>query len=133
MSKVTTGRTQLPIDECKDWILHALELEEQYSTNIRYAVDGKWEFLVVINSLSLGDLFHDITRLTKIEKVTGMVLIKTKKRCRRIGDDDDDELWFGRPIGQKKLQEWINDLINWTVYSSRYESKLSKASIHRSR
>ena len=77
MSKVTTGRTQLPIDECKDWILHALELEEQYSTNIRYAVDGKWEFLVVINSL--GDLFHDVTRLTKIEKVTGMVLIKTRK------------------------------------------------------
>ena len=122
MSKVTTGRTQLPIDECKDWILHALELEEQYSTNIRYAVDGKWEFLVVINSLSLGDLFHDVTRLTKIEKVTGMVLIKTKKRCRGMGDDDDDELWFGRPIGQKKLQEWINDLINWTVYSSRYRN-----------
>jgi hypothetical protein len=122
MSKVTTGRTQLPIDECKDWILHALELEEQYSTNIRYAVDGKWEFLVVINSLSLGDLFHDVTRLTKIEKVTGMVLIKTRKSCRGIGDDDDDELWFGRPIGQKKLQEWINDLINWTVYSSRYRN-----------
>ena len=45
MSKVTTGRTQLPIDECKDWILHALELEEQYSTNIRYAVDGNGNFL----------------------------------------------------------------------------------------
>jgi hypothetical protein len=119
MSEITTRRTQLPIDECKDWILHALELEEQYSTNIRYAVDGKWEFLVVINSL--GDLFHDVTRLTKIEKVTGMVLIKTRKPCRGIGDDDDD-LWFGRPIGQKKLQEWIDDLINWTVYSSRYRN-----------
>jgi len=29
MSKVTRT-TQLPIDECKDWILHAVELEEQF-------------------------------------------------------------------------------------------------------
>ena len=120
MSEVTptTRITQLPIDECKDWILHALKLKEQYSSNIRYAVDSKWEFLVVINNLN--DSFPDVKTLTKIEKITGMILIKTRKSCRRI-DGDDGELWFGRSIEQKKLQHWINDLISWTVYS-RYRN-----------
>jgi len=60
MSEVTptTRITQLPIDECKDWILHAYE-----------------------------------------------------------GIDDEGELWFGRPIEQKKLWQCINDLISWSVYS----------------
>jgi hypothetical protein len=114
----TTRITQLPIDECKDWILHAFKLTEHYSRNIRYAVDGKWEFLIVINNLDYS--FSDVKTLTKIEKITGMILIKTKKSCRRI-DGDDGELWFGRPIEQKKLQQWINDLISWSVYS-RYRN-----------
>jgi hypothetical protein len=36
-------------------------------------------------------------------------------------DGYDGELWFGRPIEQKKLQQWINDLISWTIYS-RYRN-----------
>jgi len=108
----------ITIDECKDWILHALKLTEHYSSNIKYAVDSKWEFLVVINNLN--DSFPDVKTLTKIEKITGMILIKTKKSCRRI-DGDDGELWFGRPIEQKKLEQWINDLISWTIYS-RYRN-----------
>ena len=39
---MTEAITQLPIDECKDWILHALDVKDQYCT-IRYAVYNKWE------------------------------------------------------------------------------------------
>lgn len=52
--------------------------------------------------------------------MTGMVLIKTRKPYGGI-DGDDGELWFGRPIEQKKLEQWINDLIRWTIYS-RYRN-----------
>jgi len=114
----TTRITQLPLDECRDWILHAFKLTGHYSRNIRYAVDGKWEFLIVINNLNYS--FSDVKTLTKIEKITEMILIKKKKSGRRI-DGDDGELWFGRPIEQKKLQQWINDLISWSVYS-RYRN-----------
>jgi hypothetical protein len=53
MSEIATRRVQLPIDECKDWILHALEIKEQYYRTIRYAADKKWEFLIVDCTLLL--------------------------------------------------------------------------------
>jgi hypothetical protein len=40
-----------------------------------------------------------------------MALIKTRKFYGGI-DYSEDQLWFGRSIDQKKLQEWISDLIN---------------------
>jgi hypothetical protein len=60
--------------------------------------------------------------LAKNEKVTGMILIKTRKFYSVI-DYGNNELWFGRPIDRKKLRGWINDLINWAVYEIQ-ESKL---------
>jgi hypothetical protein len=42
----------------------------------------------------------DVKILIKIERTTGMNLIKTTRpHCSFVG-----ELWFGRPIEQKKLQ-----------------------------
>jgi len=45
----TTKRTQLAIDECKDWILRELEIHSMNLSNvtgIRYIVDKKWEFVI---------------------------------------------------------------------------------------
>jgi hypothetical protein len=95
--------TQLPIDECKDWILHALDTKDQYCTsNISF------------------ECFPDVNILTKIKRTTGMDLIKTTRKILH-GSNFVDELWFGRPIEQKKLQQWIADLINWSIYS-RYRN-----------
>src|SRR5438874_518067 len=102
--------TQLPINECKDWILHALGVNDQYCT-IRYAVYNKWEFLIINSNIS----FERVNILTKIKRTTGMDLIKA---TRSHGNNFVDDLWFGRPIEQKKLQQWIADLINWSIYST---------------
>ena len=55
---MTETITQLPIDECKDWILHALGIIDQYCI-IRYAIYNKWEFLIVTSSISF-ECFPDI-------------------------------------------------------------------------
>jgi hypothetical protein len=83
--------------------LHALELEEQY-----YYRSIRSEVVIVDYH---NDLFPDVKTFSKIEKVTEMALIKTRKFYGGI-DYGEDQLWFGRPIDQKKLQEWKSDLIN---------------------
>jgi len=113
---MTETITQLPIDECKDWILHALGIIDQYCI-IRYAIYNKWEFLIVNSSISF-ECFPDIRILTKIERTTGMSLIKA---TRKFHSSFVEELWFGRPIEHKKLQQWITDLISWSIYC-RYKN-----------
>jgi hypothetical protein len=105
--------TQLPIHECKDWNLHVVGIKDQYCT-IRYDIYNKWEFLIVTSSTI--ECFPDIRILTKIERTTEMNLIKTRKL-----QGGFVELRFGRPVEQKKLQQWIVDLINWSIYS-RYRN-----------
>jgi hypothetical protein len=109
---MTEAITQLPIDECKDWILHAFDVKDQHCT-IRYAVYNKWEFLIINSNISF-ECFPDVNILTKIKRTIGMNLIKTTRSHGSFVDD----LWFGRPIEQKKLQQWIADLINWSIYST---------------
>jgi hypothetical protein len=110
--------TQLPIDECKDWILHALDIKDQYCT-IRYAVYNKWEFLIVNSNISF-ECFPDVNILIRIKSTIGMNLIKTT----RSDGSFAGELWFGRPIEQKKLQQWITDLISLGIYR-RYKGNLN--------
>ena len=74
---------------------------------IRYAVYNKLEFLINNSKISF-ECFPDVNILTKIKRATGMDLIKTTRILRGIVVED---LWFGRPIEQKKLQQWIMDLI----------------------
>src|SRR5438874_6477704 len=107
--------TQLPIDECKDWILHSLGVNDQYCT-IRYAVYNKWEFLIVDSNIGF-ECVPDVKILTKIKRTTGMDLIKATRKILH-GSNFVDDLWFGRPVEQKKLQQWIADLINWSIYSA---------------
>jgi hypothetical protein len=72
---MTEAITQLPIDECKDWILHALDVKDQYCT-IRYAVYNKWEFIIVNSNISF-ECFPDVNILIRIKSTIGMNLIKT--------------------------------------------------------
>ena len=51
--------------------------------------------LQTIRKPNLTPPVSDVKTLTKIEKVTGMVLIKKRRRpCNGIDGDDDDELRF---------------------------------------
>ena len=66
-------------------------------------------------------MLPDVNILTKIKRATGMDLIKTTRILRGIVVED---LWFGRPIEQKKLQQWITDLISLGIYR-RYKGNLN--------
>ncbi len=87
--------------------MHARILKIRIVLTIRYAVYNKLEFLINNSKISF-ECFPDVNILTKIKRATGMDLIKTTRILRGIVVED---LWFGRPIEQKKLQQWIMDLI----------------------
>ena len=87
--------------------MHARILKIRIGLTIRYAVYNKLEFLINNSKISF-ECFPDVNILTKIKRATGMDLIKTTRILRGIVVED---LWFGRPIEQKKLQQWIMDLI----------------------
>jgi hypothetical protein len=63
------------------------------------SLDTRWKkaikfVLQTIRKPNLTPPVSDVKTLPKIEKVTGMVLIKTRKPCNGIDGDDDDELRF---------------------------------------
>jgi hypothetical protein len=77
---------QIQIDECIDWILHAVEFKKNF--NYKYASGEGWEFLI----FGADDYYLNMKALTKIEKTTGMVLVQIKS------SDGNADLWFGRKM-----------------------------------
>jgi hypothetical protein len=43
------------------------------------------------------------------------------KATRKLHNSSVEELWFGMPIEHNKLQQWIADLISWSIYC-RYKN-----------
>jgi hypothetical protein len=76
--------------------LHALELEEQY-----YYRSIRSGFVIVDYH---NDLFPDVKPFSKIEKVTMMALINTRKFHGGI-DYGEDQLWFGRPMIKRSCKK----------------------------
>lgn len=77
---------QIQIDECIDWILHAVEFKKNF--NYKYASGEGWEFLI----FGADEYYLNMKALTKIEKTTGMVLVQIKS------SDGNADLWFGRKM-----------------------------------
>ena len=79
---------QIEIDECVYWILHTVVSSDLLKYNHVTVRDENLEFIVI----EAKDYFIDLTRLTKIEKITGMKLLQMKS------SNGISYLWFGRKI-----------------------------------
>ena len=80
-----TSSSQLPIDECEEWIWDILYCNK-YCGFEYIAADHK-EFLI----LNTNDLYADTKALYKIRRLTGMRLIQMSTH------NGSTQLWFFRP------------------------------------
>jgi hypothetical protein len=73
------------IDECITWILSIIDSKK---IEFKYASGEGWEFLIFLTE----DYYIDTKMLTKIERITGMILVQIRSK------DCKNDLWFGRRI-----------------------------------
>lgn len=77
-------KVSLPIDECEEWIWNILDCTND--CGFEYVTDDDKEFLIC----NTNDFFADIRSLSKIRKITGMVLVQiSTHKC-------NTQLWFCR-------------------------------------
>jgi hypothetical protein len=77
--------SQLPIDECEEWIWNILECNKD--CGFEYITGDHKEFLI----LNTNDFYADTKALYKIRRLTGMRLIQVSTHNGRT------QLWFFRP------------------------------------
>jgi hypothetical protein len=77
--------SQLPIDECEEWIWNLLDCNKD--SGFEYITTEGKEFLIV----NTNDFFADTKALYKIRRLTGMRLVQM---CTHNGST---QLWFFRP------------------------------------
>lgn len=87
----TNYSTQLPIDECQEWIWDALDSTKDCV--FEYIQDGNKEFLV----FKTNAFFADARAMEKIRKTTGMELIQMSTH------NGYTHLWFGRITSKKDI------------------------------
>jgi hypothetical protein len=77
--------SQLPIDECEEWIWNILECNKD--CGFEYITGDHKEFLI----LNTNDFYADTKALYKIRRLTGMRLIQVSTH------NGGTQLWFFRP------------------------------------
>ena len=77
--------SQLPIDECEEWIWDILECNKD--CGFEYITGDYKEFLI----LNTNDFYADTKALYKIRRLTGMRLIQMSTH------NGSTQLWFFRP------------------------------------
>jgi hypothetical protein len=77
--------SQLPIDECEEWIWDILECNKD--CGFEYIAGDHKEFLI----LNTNDFYADTKALYKITRLTGMRLIQMSTH------NGSTQLWFFRP------------------------------------
>ena len=88
----TKNTSQLPIDECEEWIWDALDCTRD--CGFEYINDGNKEFLI----FNTNDFFADAKTLEKINKTTGMKLLQMSAH------NGYTRLWFGRYRSEMGIQ-----------------------------
>jgi hypothetical protein len=82
---VPQSSSQLPIDECEEWIWDTLECNKD--CRFEYITGDHKEFLI----LNTNDFYADTKTLYKIRRLTGMRLIQMSTH------NGSTQLWFFRP------------------------------------
>jgi hypothetical protein len=77
--------SQLPIDECEEWIWNILDCNRD--CGFEYITGEGKEFLIV----NTNDFYADIKALYKIRRITGMRLVQMSTH------NGSTQLWFFRP------------------------------------
>ena len=80
-----TSSSQLPIDECEEWIWDILDCNK--ACGFEYIAADHKEFLI----LNTNDFYADTKALYKIRRLTGMRLIQMST------NNGSTQLWFFRP------------------------------------
>ncbi|MFZ0343714.1 MAG: hypothetical protein WAM27_09975 [Nitrososphaeraceae archaeon] len=80
-----TSSSQLPIDECEEWIWDILDCNK--ACGFEYIAADHKEFLI----LNTNDFYADTKALYKIRRLTGMRLIQMSTH------NGSTQLWFFRP------------------------------------
>lgn len=83
--------TQLPIDECEEWIWDTLDSTKD--SGFEYIKDGNKEFLI----FKTNEFFADAKAMEKIRKTTGMELVQMSTH------NGYAQLWFGRYTSKKDI------------------------------
>jgi hypothetical protein len=87
----TNNTSQLPIDECEEWIWDTLDCTKD--CGFEYIKDGSKEFLI----FNTNDFFADAKALERIRKTTGMKLVQMSTR------KGHTQLWFGRYRSERDI------------------------------
>ena len=77
--------SQLPIDECEEWIWNILDCNKD--CGFEYITGEDKEFLIV----NTNDFYADTKALYKIRRLTGMRLVQMSTH------NGSTQLWFFRP------------------------------------